>query len=305
MSVKRKGLGRGLSDLGLNELLTRMKNEATTVNDALAAEKSHDSELKQLAVGIIQPGKYQPRRDLDADSLEDLANSIRSQGIIQPIVVRAIANNRYEIVAGERRWRAAQIADLKEIPALIKSIPDDAAIAMALIENIQREDLNAIEEAMALQRLGDEFKLTHQQIAKIVGKSRATISNLLRLLSLPAEVKQMVEKGALEMGHARAILSLDEERQRQVANHIAAKNLSVRETEFYIRRLLNLSDIPIKKPKDPNLADIEKSLTKRFKARVTIKSKDESKGKLIVHYKNPEHLQAILEQIDSNLAIEN
>ncbi|MBA2653603.1 MAG: ParB/RepB/Spo0J family partition protein [Gammaproteobacteria bacterium] len=297
MTVKKRGLGRGLSDLGLNELLSRMSTEVKVV-DTPSSEADKHPELKNLDLDAIQPGKYQPRRDIDEKSLQELAESIQSQGIIQPIVVRKIAAKRYEIIAGERRWRAAKIAGLKEIPVIVRDIPDEAAIAMALIENIQREDLNAIEEAIALQRLSQEFSLTHQEIATIVGKSRATISNLLRLLTLPSEIKLMVEKGEIEMGHARALLSLDEERQLQVAKQINLKKLSVRETELYIRRLLNLSDIPIPVEKDVNLARIEKTLAKHLGLRVTIKAKDENKGKLIVHYKNSDQLHSILEHFE-------
>ncbi len=298
MSVKKRGLGRSLHDLGLNELLSRMTSENT--QEKPKTNQLQESDLKQVPLDRIQPGKYQPRRDVDSTGLEELAESIRSQGIIQPIVIRLVGNDKYEIVAGERRWRAAQLAGLKEIPALIKEIPDEAAIAVALIENIQREDLNAIEEAMALHRLSQEFSLTHQQIATIVGKSRATISNLLRLLVLPPEVKRMVEKGEIEMGHARALLSLDEERQCQVAAQIVLKGMSVRETELYIRRLINLYDIPIRVERDQNLVQIEKSLSKRLGARVTIKNKDENKGKLIVHYKSKTQLDTILQHLDSD-----
>jgi ParB family chromosome partitioning protein len=299
MSVKKRGLGRGLSDLGLNELLSRMTNETTMPNVSVMGEEK-ESELKQVALECIQPGKYQPRREIDPKTLEDLAESIKSQGIIQPIVLRPLKGNKYEIVAGERRWRAARLAGLQEIPALIRDIPDEAAIAVALIENIQRENLNAIEEAMALHRLSQEFSLTHQQIAGIVGKSRATISNLLRLLTLPLEIKDMVERGEIEMGHARALLSLDEYHQCKVATQISLRGMSVRETELYIRRLINLADYPVKVERDQDLVRIEKTLTKYLGARVTIKTKDENKGKLIVHYKSKEQLDAILSQIEEN-----
>lgn len=298
MSIKKRGLGRSLSDLGLNELLSRIKDEPAPLDQG--NWQTDDAVLKQIAVDQIKPGKYQPRRELDDHALEELADSIRSQGIIQPIVVRPVEKGGYEIIAGERRWRAAKMAGLTTIPALIRSIPDEAAIAMALIENIQRENLNAIEEAIALQRLSQEFDLTHQQIATLVGKSRATISNLLRLLNLPPEVKTMLESRELEMGHARALLSLDEPRQQLVAKQIILKNYSVRETELYIRRLLNLSDIPIRTEKNLEVVQIEKSLSKRLGVRVTIKSKDDQKGKLIFHYKNEEQLQAVLAQLQSD-----
>lgn len=297
MTVKKRGLGRGLSDLGLNELLSgmNMEHQKPLLNDS----SQELANLKNLEITRIQPGKYQPRKDMDPQTLEELAESIRSQGIIQPIVVRKISAERYEIIAGERRWRAASIAGLKEIPVIIRDIPDNAAIAMALIENIQRENLNAIEEASALQRLVQEFALTHQEVAKIVGKSRATISNLLRLLHLSPEIKAMVEKGELEMGHARALLSLDEITQQRVARQIALKGLSVREAELYIRRLVNLSDIPMPKEINEHLVIREKTLSKRLGIRVTIKSKDEKKGKLIVHYRNPNQLEEMLSYLEA------
>lgn len=295
MSVKKRGLGRGLSDLGLNELLSKVTQDNRNLSDS----EITDSELKQLPLDVIEPGKYQPRRGMDQATLQELADSIRSQGIIQPIVVREVAANRYEIVAGERRWRATRLAGLTKIPAIVKKIADNNAIAMALIENIQRENLNAIEEAIALQQLNIEFSLTHQQIAEIVGKSRASISNLLRLLNLPTEIKHLVEVGELEMGHARALLSLDEERQHQVANTIVLKKLSVRETELHIRRLLNLSDIPEPKIKDPEINSLERSLSKRLGLRVSIKSKEQGKGKVILHYRNQEQLQAVLTYLEN------
>jgi ParB family transcriptional regulator, chromosome partitioning protein len=294
MPVKKRGLGRGLSDIGLNELLSRM---TTDIKPVQVAEKQPEEEavkLKQLPVDSIEPGKYQPRRELKEQSLQELAESIRSQGIIQPIVVRALPDDRYEIIAGERRWRAAKLANLTEIPVIIRQIPDEAALAIALIENIQREDLNAIEEAIALQRLITEFSLTHQQVAAIVGKSRASISNLLRLLSLPEEVKQMVDKGDLEMGHARALLSLDERQRIQTAQKIISKQLSVRETELYIKCLLNFSAPPEPKTKDLTLSQMEKTLSKQLGVRVAIKPKDDHKGKVIVYYRKSEQLQAIL-----------
>lgn len=298
MSVKKRGLGRSLSDLGLNELLSKMTNDtkSTPVAEVIAEQGAN---LKNLPIETLQPGKYQPRKEMDNHALEELAESIRSQGIIQPIVVREIAAQRYEIVAGERRWRAASLAGLKTIPVIIREIPDNAAIAMALIENIQRENLNAIEEATALHRLSQEFELTHQEIAKIVGKSRATISNLLRLLSLNSEVKSMVERGELEMGHARALLSLDELRQLQVAKQMAMKGLSVREAELYIRRLVNLSDLPAPKVRNEALTKREKNLSKQLGLKVSIKSKDDKKGKLIVHYRNPEQLEAMLAYLEA------
>jgi ParB family chromosome partitioning protein len=298
MSAKKRGLGRGLSDLGLNELLSRLSND-TNLSAVAVHGEVEKSEFSQLAIGSIQPGKYQPRHAMSTESLGELAESIKSQGVIQPIVVRAITTGCYEIIAGERRWRAAELAGLKEIPALIRDIPDEAAIAIALIENIQRENLNAIEEAMALQRLSQEFALTHQQIASIVGKSRATISNLLRLLILPPDIKHMVEKGELEMGHARALLSLDAKRQSQVARRIVLKGMSVRKAELYIRQLMSSFPIHDRPEKNSHLLDIEKDLSERLGIRVTIKASDEHKGKVTIHYESNEQFKAILKNLKS------
>jgi len=224
MTIKKRGLGRGLDAL-LGTGSSRASNPddtpaAPVQEDAPAptAAPGQDNLLKNLPVEFIQPGKYQPRHDMHPESLEDLANSIKAQGVMQPIVVRPISRNKYEIVAGERRWRACQLAGLDTIPVIIKDVPDDAAVAMALIENIQRENLNPIEEAMALQRLIDEFELTQQEAADAVGKSRTTVTNLLRLMSLNVDVRKSLERGALEMGHARALLALPGEKQARPQN---------------------------------------------------------------------------------------
>jgi ParB family chromosome partitioning protein len=219
MAVKRS-LGRGL-----NELLSAVQLPELKV--AAAGERP-----RYLPVDLLQPGKYQPRKKIQAESLQELADSIRAQGILQPLLVRPIDHQRYEIIAGERRWRASQLAMLEQVPVFIRDISNEAAIAMGLIENIQREDLNAIEQAVALKRLGDEFNLTHEDIAAAVGKSRVSISNLLRLLNLEVSVRLMLENGELEMGHARALLSLQNERQLAAAKEVVAKDLSVRDTEF-------------------------------------------------------------------------
>jgi ParB family transcriptional regulator, chromosome partitioning protein len=216
MAVKKRGLGRGL-----DALLGQSNGDSQATNN-------QDQQLKELPVDLIQRGKYQPRRDMDPQALEELANSIRVQGVMQPIVVRPIAEGRYEIIAGERRWRATQQAGLDSIPAVIRDVPDEAAIAMALIENIQREDLNPIEEAIALQRLQMEFELTQQQVADAVGKSRVSITNLLRLMALPDDVKLLLERGDLEMGHARALLGLPADDQTAAARQVVAKGSSVR-----------------------------------------------------------------------------
>jgi ParB family chromosome partitioning protein len=280
-----RGLKRGLQDLAINELLSDIKTE-------------HKTELRKLPIDVLEPGKYQPRRDMDYDALEELASSIRSQGIIQPIVVRTVTNGRYEIIAGERRWRAAQLAELHEIPAVIRDIPDEAAIAMSLIENIQRENLNVIEEATALQRLMDEFNMTHQEVAEAVGKSRTTVTNILRLLSLLPDVKTMVEHGDLEMGHARALLTLAENLQIQAAKTIVAKGLSVRDTEKLVRRLQR--PMP-QKPEiydDPNILNLQKQISDKLVARVVVQHTNKGNGKLIIQYNNLDELEGIIGHIN-------
>ncbi|MDH5433529.1 MAG: ParB/RepB/Spo0J family partition protein [Gammaproteobacteria bacterium] len=260
--------------------------------------KAQQGELQKLQIEQLQPGQYQPRKIMTDEALEELAHSIRSQGIIQPIVVRSIASSKYEIIAGERRWRAAQIAELKEVPCLIKDIPDEAAIAMALIENIQREDLNAIEEAMALQRLMQEFNLTHQQTADAVGKSRTTITNLLRLLSLTETCRTMLERGEMEMGHARALLSLPAESQTQVARTVAEKGLTVRETESLVRQYLNP---PPKKAKaadkDKHIEQLERNIADKIGAPTSINHADNGKGKITIQYNDLDELDGILQHL--------
>lgn len=292
---KKRGLGRGLSDLGLNELLSSINTHHV---EASSQQRNNSDGLSSINVQHIKPGRYQPRRDFDTQGLEELAESIRSQGIIQPIIVRQLHNDQYEIIAGERRWRAAKLAGLDVVPAVIRDIPDDAAIAIGLIENIQRQNLNAIEEAIALQRLNEEFSLTHQEIAKVVGKSRATITNLLRLLSLPDDIKELVIKGELEMGHARALLALEAEPQKNVAKIIIEKRLSVREAEDYIRAMQNLNVEPEKRKKDPETHRLEKDLSKKIGAKVIIKHKDHGGGKLVIHYKNQHQMKTLLDYFD-------
>lgn len=281
--AKKSSLGKTLNDLGISELLSDIQAE-------------HKAELRKLPVDLIQPGKFQPRKDMDNEALEDLANSIRAQGIIQPIVVRSITNNRYEIIAGERRWRAAQLAELHEIPTVIRDISDEAAIAMSLIENIQRENLNCIEEATALQRLIDEFNLTHQETADAVGKSRTTITNLLRLLNLPTTVKTMLEHKDLEMGHARALLTLEKNLQIQVAKTIAAQGLSVRATEKLIHKLQHPVKSTIIKT-DPNITKLQQNLADKLGAHVTVQHTKKGSGKLIIKYNNLDELDGIINNI--------
>ena len=261
--VKKRGLNRGLEALlqGAGSLDVDL-----TQNQPLAKDG-----LQELPVEWVQRGVYQPRRDLDPEALEELAASIRVHGIMQPIVVRSVGIDRYEIIAGERRWRAAQLAELDSVPALIKEVPDEAAIAMALIENIQREDLNAMEEAFALQRLQNEFELTQQQVADAVGKSRSAIANLLRLLQLSEAVRLMLERGDLEMGHARCLLPLDEAQQLQLAREVVAKGLSVRQTEELVRKAQQIPKPTEAKADDADINHLQNRLSNAIGAAVTIK----------------------------------
>jgi ParB family chromosome partitioning protein len=282
--VKKRGLGKSLDAL--------LVGSVATADDS---QPKSTEKLCELPVELIQRGKYQPRREMDPEALEDLANSIRAQGIIQPIVVRHIMGGRYEIVAGERRWRAAQLAGLTEIPALVKDIPDEAAVAIALIENIQRESLNPIEEAMALQRLLEEFSMTHQQVADAVGKSRTSVTNLLRLLALAEEVKMMLEHGDIEMGHARALLSLPTSLQIEAAQNIINKNLSVRETEELVR-VLQMPKLPeMPRSIDPDIRRLQDDLAERLRLTVAIQCNSKGKGKVVIRYSDLSELDAILE----------
>lgn len=284
MSLKKRGLGRGL-----DALLTASKPANTTSDQA--------SELQTIPVEFLKPGKYQPRKDMSQDALEDLANSIKAQGVIQPIVVRALAENSFEIIAGERRWRAAQLAQLAEVPCLIKNVPDEAAVAIALIENIQREDLNAMEEAVALQRLLSEFELTHQQVADAVGKSRASVSNLLRLNQLNDDVKLLLEHGDIEMGHARALLALEGISQSDAARLVAAKQLTVRDTENLVRKILEPQPTKTAKLKDPDVAALEQRLAEHFAAPVSIDYNKKGKGNLVINYSSLSELDGILDKL--------
>lgn len=285
--VKKRGLGKSLDAL----LAYTSGGKPPTVD----AEQKLDDRLFQLPVGQIQRGKYQPRREMDQQALQDLANSIRTQGIIQPLIVRPVGD-KYEIIAGERRWRAAQLAGLTEVPAIIRTIPDEAASAIALIENIQREDLNPIEEAYALQRLIEEFSMTHQQVADAVSKSRTSVTNLLRLLALPSEVKQMLERGLLEMGHARTLITLPESVQLETAEIIVARGLSVRETENLVRQLQSPQSRSAQKPLDPDILHLQENLSKQLKLRVAIHCNAKGKGKLVIHYRSLAELDGLLSQ---------
>ncbi len=297
MSAKKRGLGRGL-----DALLTSAKpaplQDAAEIND----NPVNKGELRKLPIEFLSPGKYQPRKDMSEEALEELASSIRAQGVIQPIVVRTIAQERYEIIAGERRWRAAQLAKLDVIPCLIKDVPDEAAVAIALIENIQREDLNAMEEAIALERLLKEFELTHQQVADAVGKSRTTVTNLLRLNNLNDDVKILLEHGDIEMGHARCLLALEGESQSEAARHAVAKALTVRETEKLVRTILEPTPPKETKEKDPDVKQLEEQLAENLGARVDISYNQKGKGKLVISYANLEELDGILERINPGMA---
>lgn len=284
--VKKRGLG----EKGLGALLKG-------ANVSLEQESDKDGELRDIPVELVQRGKYQPRRDMDPDALEELAESIRQQGIMQPIVVRPIGEGRFEIIAGERRWRAAQLAELDRVPAIVRDVPDEAAIAMALIENIQRENLNAMEEAMALQRLQEEFELTQSEVAEAVGKSRTTVTNLLRLINLTDEVKVMLEHGDLEMGHGRAMLTLSSTQQIEVARQVESKSLSVRQTEALVRKLQSeVSKDKTKAPKkvDPDIKRLQEDLSEKIGAAVAIDHGAKGKGKLVIKYNSLDELDGIL-----------
>lgn len=295
MSSKKRGLGRGLDAL-LGAAGSRPAPASAAQSEA--GIDPQDGILKQLPVDLIQRGKYQPRRDIDPESLQELADSIKVQGVMQPIVVRPIADRRYEIIAGERRWRATQLAGLDSIPALVREVPDSAAIAMSLIENIQREDLNPIEEAAALMRLQQEFELTQQEVANAVGKSRSTVANLLRLMSLQDDVRRLVEHGDLEMGHARALLALEAGQQSQAAHSVVGKGLSVRQTEALVRNLLERKEKPTPvQAIDPNIRHLQDDLSQRLGARVEIRHGAAGKGKLVLSYNSLDELDGILNHI--------
>ncbi|MDY6799112.1 MAG: ParB/RepB/Spo0J family partition protein [Pseudomonadota bacterium] len=290
MAAKRRGIG----NRGLNSLL---QGAGAKLDDDVT---SHDGELRNIPIDLIQRGRYQPRRDMDPAALQELADSIRRQGVMQPVVVRPIQEGRYELIAGERRWRATQMAELDSIPAIIREVTDETAIALALIENIQRENLNPIEEAFALQRLQEEFGLTQNEVAEAVGKSRTTITNLLRLISLTEEVRIMLEHGDLEMGHGRAMLTLPPEQQLQAARQVVSRSLSVRQTEALVRKLqAEAEQGPKKSPKalDPNIRALQDDLADRLGARVSIAHGNRGKGKLVIEYSSLDELDGILGHI--------
>ncbi|WP_017223405.1 ParB/RepB/Spo0J family partition protein [Moritella dasanensis] len=293
MNTKKRGLGKGLDALLGTSAMARTKEQ--TADEQSKAIPVVENELKKLPVEWLYPGKYQPRKDMATDALDELAASITAQGIIQPIVVRELCAQQYEIIAGERRWRAAQLAGLSQVPCIVKNAADEAVMAMALIENIQREDLNAMEQSTALLRLIEEFSLTHQQVADAVGKSRASVSNLLRLNSLNNDVKILLEHGDIEMGHGRALLGLEGELQSQAASNIAQRGLTVRDTEKLVRKLLEpKAEITSEKGKDPDVVSLEYRLSERLKAKVIIKQGINGCGKLTIDYTSLSELDDII-----------
>ena len=284
MTMKKRGLGRGLDAL---------------LGDVPVAEKSTNTSAQQtLPIELLQRGKYQPRKDMNAEKLQDLANSIAMQGIVQPIVVRHISPEQYEIVAGERRWRAAQLAGLQDVPVIIKEMDDRTAMAIALIENIQREDLNVLEEAEALQRLLIEFEMTHQQVADAVGKSRTTVTNLLRLLELVPEVKKMLINKQLEMGHARALLPLTPEQQVIAARKITNEGMSVRLAEKLVKNIQQPPKVQAKNTRiDTDVLLLQNDLSAKFSVKVQVERNENGKGKLIIHYSTFDELEGILSKM--------
>ncbi len=295
MAAKKRGLGRGLDELlGITTPPTQGETAAGT------SDRGPQGDLRNLPVDVIQKGRYQPRHEIAQEALEELADSIRAQGVVQPVVVRPLPEDKskFELIAGERRWRASQLAGLHEIPAVVRDVPDQAAMAMGLIENIQREELNPIEEAAALQRLIEEFGLTHQQTAEAVGRSRAAVTNLLRLLTLEPRVKLMLEERQLEMGHARALLALLGSTQVQAAEQVVARGLSVRETEHLVRRLQQPAT-PKKASQeiDPDVRRFQDDLSEKLAAKVQIQHSAKGKGKMIIFYNSLDELDGILDHI--------
>ena len=283
---RKHGLG-----LGLDQLLSDIEN----INN-VGREKNSKLLLQQLSIDLLKPGKYQPRRDMNKEALDELANSIRVQGIIQPIIVRPIVDGNYEIITGERRWRAAKLAELHEIPVVVREVPDEQVAALSLIENIQREDLNAIDTAIGLQRLINEFNMTHEAAAAAIGKSRTTVTNLLRLLDLSEEIKRMVQQNKLEMGHARALLTLDSSKQLVAAEQIASRNLSVRATEILVRRLQE-PQIAIRAIVDPNITQLQSKIVSKLMLSVNIYHTKKNKGRVVIKYNDLNELNHILKYI--------
>jgi ParB family chromosome partitioning protein len=290
--IKKRGLGRGLDALLKGSHLV----SETNIIDIQIEE---NSEYKKIPIEFLHPGKYQPRLDMNQESLQELAESIKSQGIIQPIIVRKLGeNNSYEIIAGERRWRAAQLAQLSEVPVLIKNLSDEETVATALIENIQRADLNPIEEALSMRRLIDEFGLTHDSMASVIGKSRTTITNLLRILSLNEDVKILLEQKKIDLGHAKVLLATEGILQSTIAKQIAEKNLNVRATENLVKKLLNKNTtVKHATKRDSNISLLEQSISEAIGAKVFINHKSNGGGTLEIHYNSLLELDGIVEHI--------
>lgn len=308
--TKRKGLGRGLDAL-LSASARQSGNNASgaaaqqaeagvvdAANMPVVDAGPKDGRLLDLPVEFLRRGKYQPRRDMHEEALQELADSIKAQGLMQPIVVRPVGADQYEIIAGERRWRAAQLAGMDTIPSVIRDVTDEAAIAMALIENIQREDLNPVEEAVALKRLQDEFELTHQEVAEAVGKSRTAVSNILRLLNLCVDVRTMLERGDIEMGHARCLLTLSEDQQRALARHIVAKGLSVRQAETLVRNTLEAKKASPVKSVSADIEKLEEGLSEKIGVPVSVQHSAKGSGKLVLKYNNLDELDGILAHLN-------
>ena len=289
MATKKNPLGRNLSSMLSQSALQHAAED-------VGSELSGGDSLRSLPLDLISPGPFQPRSVFDTDRLQELADSIRHQGVIQPVVVRVHGKDKYELIAGERRWRAAQIAGIEKIPAIVRKVADEIAIAMALVENIQREDLNPIEEATALRRLVDEFQMTHQEAGEAVGRSRSAVSNLLRLLELSEEVRELVDAKHLEMGHARALLTLEPSMQAQAAREVVSKGLSVRETERLVRRLKNP---PVAKIRvlDPDIQHLQDKLAEKLCARVKLTHNARGKGKMVIAFNSADELEGILEHL--------
>ncbi len=300
MAAKKRGLGKNLNALLNSNVSKDSPSEQvlseTTESKAELPVSEHET-LREMPIEYMQRGKYQPRRDMSPEALEELSESIKSQGLMQPIVVRPVAEKKYEIIAGERRWRACQLAGMDRVPVIVKDVPDEAAIAMALIENIQREDLNPIEEAMALHRLQQEFELTQVEVAQAVGKSRSTVTNLLRLMSLRDDVRKMLEHGDLEMGHAKALLGLEGVSQSRAANQVVSKGLSVRQTESLVRKSLEEGDSSSSKVKNEPSADLknlEEELSQKLGSQVQLQHGAKGKGKLVIKYSSLDELDGVL-----------
>ena len=290
MTMKKRGLGRGL-----DALLAPQTTDTKEVNGG--SNNDQVKGLTYLPVEWLSKGKFQPRRDMNPTQLEDLASSIRTQGIMQPIVVRPNGHNQYEIIAGERRWRAAKLADLTQVPVIVRHVEDADAVVLALIENIQREDLNPVEEALALQRLVEDFNLTQQEVADTVGKSRSAVANLLRLLGLTPEVRRLLEHGDIEMGHARALLPLEYDKQIQAASQVVTQSLSVRETEKLVKNFQITKKVEENKIALPDLSAEAERISQKINAAVKIQPTAKGKGKLVIEYRNPEHLELLISEL--------